>query len=689
MVRPLFYYKKQMAFGGLMDGYYSLGDDINKTKQRSLDTEQGVVSDMEDELRLDMDDEELIDLKSKWEKGWDEYNKEISQIQQENENYWKGTNSNAALNYKPTERPVSDNKIWQAVETLLPLASKNNPEPVVDGDGTDIGSEQADTMQKYLVHLASKSHMKLMLKSVLRNWVINLLGVAKKSWSYEQDEIITTSLRPQKLILDPDSTIDTNMEYTGNYIGELKKDTAEDMIAKFGKRQKAKEELQAQSGEPVEPENAERDLDDIEAFIRGECDDKLGTEIQYQEWWTNKYVFWTLKKKVLGKYKNPHWNYQGTPQMSVNELGEGQSMPTAPHNYFKKPKMPYIFLSVFNLGKHPHDDTTFITQNLSKQDVINKRERQIDKNVDWMNGGWAVSGERSGLTRDEAANAIDAARKGGGMWVPQGDVNAAIVRLTGEGLPPDVYQDTNDKRTSILDSFGLSGTDPAAVKTDPTVGGKIMVKTADGDRIGGGISEYLEVFSAQSFAWDIQMIYVYYTEAHKATIIGEAMAQESIQIDAESQTTDLTVTVKTGSLIPQDSLTQMNQAVDLATAGMIDPLTFFQKLKYADPKESAERFLMYKGALPAYVAKYFPDIAQYFQPPPPSDELPKQSISFKDLSPEAQVQMLGKVGITVTPEQQAIDKVASEALKHPREIPGVEKEINEFDKGQPKQLKTK
>jgi hypothetical protein len=605
-----------------------------------------------------MDDQELLDLKTKWEKSWDEYNKEVLKKQNDNEKYWLGE-QHPSLQYKPTERPLTDNQIWEQTETLLPMATKNNPEPMVDGDGSDEGEEQAGIMQKYLVHLSDELHLKLILKTVARYWLIYLLGASKISWSYAKDEIDFSPIRPHKLILDPDATINTDMEYTGNYIGELKKDTAGVMIKKFGKKQKAKQEV---GGEPEEPENDERDLDEIEAFIKGECDNKLGTEIQYQEWWTNKYVFWTLKKKVLGKYKNPHWNYEGAPQVTTNELGEQQSIPTAPHNHFKAPKMPYVFFSVFNLGKHPHDDTTFITQNLSKQDVINKRERQIDKNVDWMNGGWAVSGERSGLTRDEAANAIDAARKGGGMWIPQGDVNAAVVRLTGTGLPPDVFADVQDKRMSIKESFGVSGTNPSGIRTDPTVGGKILIKTSDGDRVGGGISEYLEVFSAQVFGWMIQMIYVYYTEPHKATIIGDAMVQESIQLDSESMTTDLTVSVKSGSLIPQDSLTQMNQAVDLATAGLIDPLTFFQKLKYANPKESAERFLLYKGAPQAYIAKYFPELEQFF--PPPSPPPPKETLNSKDLPPEGISQLAAKTGINVSPNQVAMHQLATQALKH-------------------------
>lgn len=671
-----------MAFGTeLLNGYWSLGDDVNKTRDGKIqEQEQGAIGDLLDELRLDMDDEELLALKKKWENAWEPYEKDILQLQSENEKYWIGQ-QHPGLQYRPTERPLTDNLIFESVETFLPLATKNNPEPVVEGDGTDEGTEQAKIAEKYLVHLSNKLVVKEAIKTVARYWATYLLGVGKVGWSYADNEISLTIPRPQRLILDPDATINYRMEYEGKYIGEVRKDTGDYLLERFAK----KKVPEANNNTPIEKglEKEEAYEDDIYKAIYDECQGKFGTEIQYQEWWTPKYVFWTLKKKVLGKTKNPHWNYQGQPQVITNEMGQQQSIPTAPRNQFKQPQMPYIFLSVFNIGKHPHDDTTLITQNLSKQDTVNKRQRQIDKNVDWMNGGWAVSGSKSGLTRDEATNAVDAARKGGGMWIPEGNVNEAIVRLTGEGLPADVFQNLNDMRQEIRNSFGTAGTAPQSVKQENTMGGKILLKTADGDRM-SGISTKLETFAEQFYEWCLQMIYVYYDEPHKATIIGESLTQESIQIDSQMITSELTVTVKDGSLIPKDSVTEANQAVDLATKGLLDPLTLFQKLDFPNPKESAERFMLFKSNPAAYAQKYFPDIAQLFQPAPPVEKPPSESISFSDLSPEAQVQMLAKVGIQVSPEQQAIHQVASEALKHPKqEMRQGKDEIANEEKGQP------
>lgn len=603
----------------LSDGFFSLFKDFNKfDTQETKDTEEGVVSELLEELELSMTDSELIALKKKWEQKWEPYNVDIVKQQDENEAYWKGQ-QHQGTDTAGVNRPLTDNLIFESIETYLPLATKNPPEPMVLSDNTDEGNELADTVQKMLVHQSDRLRLKLKMKRVARFWALYLLGVVKLGWDYAQNDIAITVPRPQKLILDPDATINDDMEYTGDYIGEYREDSVDTLIKRFPKKKD---------------------------FLENEVDGNLATKIQYIEWWTNEYVFWTLHKEVLGKSKNPHWNYP-QKQKSVDANGVQTEPEVQGKNFFKTPKKPYVFLSVFNLGKHPHDDTGLIRQNLSKQDVINKRQRQIDKNVDWMNGGWAISGAKSGLTRDQASSAIEAARRGGGLWIPEGDVKEAIQRLTGQGLPGDVYNNLEDLRQETRNSFGTRGSTPEGTENEKTVRGKLITRGQDGDRIGGGVSEYLEQFAEQVFNWMVQLMYVYYDQPHTAAIVGEAKAQEYFQLSNAQLGPELTITVKEGSLIPKDSLTKANQAIDLAEAGLMDPLTLYTRMDDANPKEVAGRTMLYKADPMAYMQKYFPDMAppqQQQQEKPPSE-----SISFKDLPPDGQIQMAAKAGIQLDP----------------------------------------
>lgn len=624
----------------LLDGYLSLFRGINKAQvDPEKDTEEGVVSELLPELKLSMDDEELINLKRKWEKAWEQYEPEIRKAQKESEEYWLGLQHPGA-EYAAGNRPLTDNLIFESLETYLPLATKNNPEPMVLADNTELGNETADATQKMLVHQADRLRMKLKLKRVARYWALYLLGVGKLGWDYAENDVTMVVPRPQKIILDPNATINDDMEYTGEYIGEHRKDTAKTLIVRFPKKKE---------------------------FLSEEVHGKLSTELQYIEWWTDDYVFWTYKNEVLGKAKNPHWNYAQKKQVMDN-YGKIQEVEVPGKNYFKTRKKPYVFLSVFNLGKRPHDDTTLILQNLSKQDLINKRQRQIDRNADGMNGGWAISGEKSGLEREQAGPAIEAARKGGGLWIPRGNPHEAVVRMTGTGLPADIFNQLEDNRQEMRNSFGTRGSTPEGTENEKTVRGKLITRGQDGDRIGGGTSEYLEQFAEQCFKWIVQLMYVYYDEPHSAAIIGQEKAQEYFKLSNEQFGPELTITVKEGSLIPKDSLTKANQAIDLAEAGLMDPLTLYTRMDDANPKEVAGRTMLFKADPNAYMAKYFPDMVP--QQHGAEQKPPAESISFKDLPPEGQAQMAAQAGIQLDPnllaqreaikqEQERADKEAS------------------------------
>ena len=138
------------------------------------------------------------------------------------------------------------------------------------------------------------------------------------------------------------------------------------------------------------------------------------------------------------KKRNPHWNYDEQSEPAVDDNGdilENSEESIEGINHFEVPQMPYVFLSVYNLGDRPMDNTSLIVQNLSNQDRINKRNKQIDKNVDRQNGGMVVSLSRSGLTQPQARNVSTALRKGGVVIIPDGAPRDAIDTYSPGNLP--------------------------------------------------------------------------------------------------------------------------------------------------------------------------------------------------------------------------------------------------------------
>ena len=552
--------------GKKLDGFYSLFKKVNRHNPTEQEDQEGVFN-LVDELKLDMKDSELIELKDDWLTRWNLYKGDIVKKQDENEKYWLGKQFEG---YKVEDRAVVDNIIFEALETFLPIATKRNPEPTVRGDNTELGDAQAKKVQSMLVYQADIQRMKLKLKKVCRFWALYLLGVVKIGWSVNENDISTKVIRPQQLILDPDGTVNEDMQYDGEYVGYYKDDKASDLITRF-------------------PDSKEA----ITKIVKS----KMGTKIKYIEWWTEEYTFWSLDSLVLGKVKNPNWNY-GEEEVATDEFGEqtktGNMIPGK--NHFNYPKMPFVFLSIFNIGKHPHDDTSLIGQNLANQGIINKRQGQIDRNVDGMNGGWVVSGELSGLTQEQATVAMKATRAGGSLWIAQGSPSSAVLNIQASGLPSDVFNHLRDTREELRNIFGTRGSSPQGTINEQTLGGKQIITAQDASRIGGGISEYLEQFVDQVFNWWTQMMYVYYDEEHVASIVGKDRALEFVTLSNADLNSKVAVSVKEGSLIPKDEMAEANMSLELARMNRIDDITLLDKLDFPDPKATAERNYMQLNA---------------------------------------------------------------------------------------------
>jgi len=184
-----------------------------------------------------------------------------------------------------------------------------------------------------------------------------------------------------------------------------------------------------------------------------------------------------------------------------------------------------------------------------------------------------------------------------------------------------------DYRNEIRNIFGTRGSTPQGTIGEETVGGKNIIRGQDTDRIGGGISTYLEQFSDQVFNWFVQLMYVYYDEPHSASVLGQERAKEYITLVNTELTSSLSVGVKEGSMIPKDMLTRRNEAVDLYMSGKLDPVTAFDRMEFPDPKESAKRSVLYLNDPASYLQEYGPQQTAPVQQQPVS-QVPQGGIQL-------------------------------------------------------------
>jgi hypothetical protein len=497
--------------------------------------------------------------------------------------YWLGNQKRDPLETLDGHDTV-DNLIFEAVETFLPIANKANPDPIVTAGDQPEGIELAKNVKNALVDWANTQDLRMKLKGGTRNWVLSQLGLWKMSYDVLKGEIVC-EVRPVKnMKFDPEGHWDESGLFTGDWIGDPKKisaGTLSDMFPDF--------------------------KDKIRTLAKGNMSKKLNIE----EWWyKGTDIFYYIEEECVGTFKNPNWNYDGEEVRVDPETQQEIKTPIVGKNHkFGKnaPQYPYVGLQVFSTKEKPHDDTSLILQNVSLQDLHNKRLRQIDKNADSQNSGALASG--TSFTKEQAAEAATFLRKGKVVWVPNGDVNTAWKRDAAPALPGDIFQQQQQSETRLQNIFGTAGSSAQGIQQEDSVRGKIMVQQSDSSRIGGGVTEYIEKCSDTIYNFVVQFMFVYYDEPHMVDAMGENGAAETIALRNSDFVVDPKVTVKDGSLIPKDPLTERNEAMDLWEANAIGLPELYTRLDFPDPMASAKQTLLWQqvaqGRLPPQLL--FPD----------------------------------------------------------------------------------
>jgi hypothetical protein len=570
MVKP----EMSGAVANAIKGALGLFGDTNKAEGVNEESKPVPV----DEYESTLSEDKIIGLVSNWKKTYNLYYEPISKTQESAYNYWIGLQRASDINESDngeTDKLV-DNLIFEALETFLPIATRANPDPLVKTDPTDIDNKFARSIKEALVHEADVQKLRRKLAKCARHWAIYRVGVLKVTWDVRTKSIKTDVINARRMIFDKDGYIDEGGHFIGEYLGEKKKDTAERLIELFPNKKQ-----------------------EISRKVEG----KLGTKVEYYEWWyLGSDVFFTMDDIVLGKFKNPNWNYDGTIKEKDPETGAEIETDIQGVNHLKEKCAPYVFLSVFSMGLHPHDDTSLIIQNLPLQDKINRRERQIDKNVQSQNNGLVVSGKS--FTEEQASQAASALRRGVAIRVPDGNVTGAVQRFPAQGLPADIFRDLDETKDQLRNLFGTAGSTAEGLESQKSVRGKIMISQQDSSRIGGGITEQLEQVADTIYNLWVQFMFVYYDEEHFITSAGLTEGTELFTLKKENfpLLKTLDITVKEGSLIPKDPLTQRNEAIDLWSAGVIDPLSFYKRLDVPDPIQMTQQLILWqmlqKGQVP-------------------------------------------------------------------------------------------
>lgn len=553
---------------GAIRGVMGLFSDLNKTGGMTENSNPTPTNEYESSL----DENEILQLVSQRKRSYSVYYTDIEQSQKLAFGYWVGAQRSEEFSVSDTgktRRELVDNLIFEAVETFLPIATRANPDPLVTADPTEIGEKMAHDIKSALVDWSDRVKLRRKLARTTRNWTWARIGVIKVYWDVFTKSIKVDVVNPKRMIFDKDGHIDEGGMFVGDFEGEKKKETAGKLSEMFPAKKKE---------------------------IMDKAKGKRGTKLEYIEWWDKgKDLYFTMDDDlVLGKFKNPNWNYDGVIEEIDPETQQPVEVEVQGTNHLKEPTSPYRYLSIFSTGLQPHDETSLILQNIPLQDEVNTTGRQISKNVGSMNNGMVVSGKA--FTEDQAAQAASALMRGVAIRVPNGDVREAVARFPAPPLPADVFNHLQDMRNEIKNIFGTSGSTPQGLKNTETVRGKVLINQMDSSRIGGAITEQIEQLADSIYNLVVQFMFVYYDDEHFITAAGSVAGNELITLKNSNfiGLKTLNVTVKEGSLVPKDPLTQRNEAVDLWSQGAIDPLNLFKKLDFPDPVQATQQLILWQ-----------------------------------------------------------------------------------------------
>jgi hypothetical protein len=232
-----------------------------------------------------------------------------------------------------------------------------------------------------------------------------------------------------------------------------------------------------------------------------------------------------------------------------------------------------------------------ITQSRPIQDIINVTNRLIINNATKTgNQQWLVDSEC--MTEEEARTKITNA-PGLVVW-GSGVANQNKLRRDAPPPLPNYIAELKVMAERAFDNiFGTHSTTRGERGEPETLGGRVLLKQSDYGRIDLLVREYERCVSELG-GWFVQLMKVNLKEEISYRLNSEAGGR-SVKISESKIENGLTVLIKSGTTLPTDEISKRQEAMELAAMGLIDPVTLYERLKWPNPQQSAQKLQSWKA----------------------------------------------------------------------------------------------
>jgi len=538
---------------------------FTKKEGRSVNVMTEGVNERRNSLDLDIEDVELAKIIDSRISESAALKSQIDKINEMNENFYLGNQLDESKLHDHQAKIVS-NRIFLAIETIVPILATKKRDPIVmAAQQTDESRELALLTQDYLSWKWNEQRMLLKLTDIIKfNQLYRLCALKYRFVGEPYNDYIVELKRPECLIIDNKANED-DVEFIGEYC----EDTIKGLFRKFTVDNNGKENKSKQ-------EEILRELSITK--------DQLDTKVTYLEFWTNEFVVWKLRNVILDKRKNPNWFW-----------GEKK------YNHFLTPQKPYILFRNQSLLKNIYSDTTALEQSKPLQMNINKRKRQISDNADQASGTFIFN--EKFISKKEAAKFVGAPNQHI-MYNGEQSPNEVIGRIYPKELGQQVFVDLQDDKSEIDNIFGTHSTTRGERTGQKTAREATMLRESDFGRLDLQ-SQYIDMKVESLFNAFVQMSLVYYDKMKTIKILGADRAEKYIEFNRNNIEDGIEVIVKTEPLLAKAE--ESEKYMMMFQAGLIDPLTMYEKMNLANPKELTRRNLIYKIDPRVYMAQFAVD----------------------------------------------------------------------------------
>lgn len=620
--------------------------------------EDGLSVDMSEEAAAKSVDEQIDRARNYWQKF------SYEDRQKKNLKYYQGYQIDTSALRDDQEKSI-ENDLFRNIETIVPIATSRTPEltatPAYKNE--DIAEYSGNVVRVLQAEWEIKQGMQKKMGHAIRNHQTLFVGVMKVGFDPETEKFWTKEIAATDLVISKDG------QFVAQYI---KDETLGDMLDKF-------------------PEKQQAIMKEFGVSVSIPTESLRSSQVEYIEAWDNRanVLIWKYKKLILAIDKNPHFDYDGsvppppdpdldeqpsqapaqpgmigpqmgqaaapgmaqgmmsqmppmpqngmTPAAPVLEMGQDGKPLKVKYNHFDKPRHPFIFLTSISRGVHVLDDTTLLEQAIGPQDWINKRKRQIGMNADSTNGHWLSSGDF--IDEEEFQKLTGGVNEK--IWLNHGLPKDGFVKLTGEPLPGEVFQDLQDSRASLDNIMGTHDVTRGARTGAKTATQDMLQKDQDYGRVDGYVRDAVEVFAQEWFEYMYHMHLVYKLKKTAIAVVQDddyeddtiCVGRQDVPIiktfGGELIPVPLALQVKQGSTLPRDEVAEYQRAVQ--AKDILAPIDFFKLIGVPNPKTLYKNLLLHQ--LDPYTY-FFPNdkdiqaaLAKKSQSQPKLAEPPKMSIS--------------------------------------------------------------